>query len=75
MSMWKVCDETVARSVWTPSSVAQSAGTGMARAPGRRFGSALRAAQASLQAEALREEMKTLEQPAWRRLFLFHVYG
>jgi hypothetical protein len=32
------------------------------------LGRALRAATADVQAEALREVMKTLEQPAWRRL-------
>jgi hypothetical protein len=48
--------------------VALSAGTEMARAPGRRLGSALRALQAASQAAALREEMKTLAAPAWRRL-------
>jgi hypothetical protein len=42
-----------------------SEGTEMAL-PGN--GSALRAAQASSQAAALRDVMKTLEQPAWMRL-------
>jgi hypothetical protein len=40
----------------------------MARAPGRRLGSALRVAQAAVQAAGLREEMKTVAAPAWRRL-------
>jgi hypothetical protein len=38
------------------------------------LGSALRAATAAVQADALREVMKTLEQPAWRRLKLFGQY-
>lgn len=42
---------------------------GMAMAPGERLGSALRALQASSQAAALRDEMKTLEAPAWRKLW------
>jgi hypothetical protein len=41
---------------------------GMAIAPALRLGSAFRASQASRQAWALREVMKTLEQPDWRRL-------
>ena len=41
---------------------------GMAFAPERRLGRPLRAVQASVQAEALREVMMTREQPAWRRL-------
>ena len=40
----------------------------MARAPGRRLGSALSVAHAASQAAALRELMNTLEAPAWRRL-------
>jgi hypothetical protein len=43
-----------------------SAGTDMAL-PGK--GRALSAAQASSQAAALRDVMKTFEQPAWMRLF------
>ena len=42
----------------------------MAVAPGRLLGSAFSAATASSQAEAFREVMYTLEQPAWRRLGL-----
>ena len=41
----------------------------MATAFGARLGRALRAVQAERQAAGLREEMKTLEAPAWRRLF------
>lgn len=40
----------------------------MAWAPGARLGSLLSRAAAESQAAALREEMKTLVQPAWRRL-------
>ena len=50
--------------------MAESAGTEMALAPGERFGRALRALTAVSQAEALRDEMKTLEQPAWRKLYI-----
>ena len=50
--------------------VAASAGTEMAHAPGDRPGRALRVLTAESQAEALREEMKTLEAPAWRRLLV-----
>jgi hypothetical protein len=41
----------------------------MALAPGAKPGSALRTLHASSQALALREEIKTLAAPAWRRLF------
>jgi hypothetical protein len=40
----------------------------MASAPGERLGRALRDATAESQAAALRDVMKTLEQPAWRKL-------
>lgn len=51
-----------------PASLEASAGTEMAMALGALLGSALRAATASSQALALRDVMKTLEAPAWRRL-------
>lgn len=50
---------------------AASAGTGIATAPGWRLGRALRALHASSQAAPLREEMNTLEAPAWRKLWIF----
>jgi len=58
--------------------VLESAGTATARAPGARLGSALSAATASSQADALREEMKTVEAPACRKLpdhlLAFHLF-
>lgn len=45
----------------------------MASAPAARPGRALRALQASSQAAALRDEMKTLEQPAWMKLVSINV--
>ena len=41
-----------------PASVEESAGKGMARAPGERLGSAFRASHAAEQAEDLREVMR-----------------
>jgi hypothetical protein len=68
MSTRSVCFLTCSRSDSTPAMVELSAGTEMATAPGERLGWALRALQASSQALALREEMKTLDAPAWRKL-------
>jgi len=65
MSTCWVCFETSATRRWISEGLEISAGTEMALPEkGRVF----RAAQASSQAEALREVMKTLEQPAWMRL-------
>ena len=47
----------------------------MAVAPGRLLGRALRAAQASSHADALRLVMYTFEQPAWRKLGVGGVSG
>ena len=41
----------------------------MARAPGARLGSALRVLTADSHAAFLRDEMKTVDAPAWRRLY------
>jgi len=65
MSTWSVCLATSATRRSTSDGLAMSAGTDMAL-PEK--GSALRAAQASSQAAALRDVMKTFEQPAWIRL-------
>jgi hypothetical protein len=65
MSTWSVCLLTSATRRSTSEAWEMSEGTEMAL-PGN--GSALRAAQASSQAAALRDVMKTLEQPAWMRL-------
>lgn len=70
MSTWPVCLDTSETRCLIPSSVALSEGTEIARwvdwsTPGR----ALRVLQAESQAEALRDEMKTLEAPAWMRLW------
>lgn len=63
-----VCLVTSATRWRTPARVERSAGMAMAMAPGARLGRALRTVQAERQAAGLREEMKTLEAPAWRRL-------
>lgn len=47
-----------------PDAWLRSAGQGIARAEGRRLGRALRAAQAEVQADELREEIITREAPA-----------
>lgn len=68
MSTLSVCLATSAARRSISEMLLLSAGTEMALASGCLFGRALRAAQASSHALALREVMKTLEQPAWRRL-------
>ncbi len=68
ISTWSVVLLTSRTRCSTPSILALSAGTEIALAPGCRFGSALRAAQADSQAAALRDVMYTLEAPAWRNL-------
>ena len=65
MSTWSVCLATSATRRSTSDGLAMSAGTEIAF-PEK--GSALRAAHASSQAAALRDVMKTFEQPAWIRL-------
>ena len=65
MSTCSVCLPTSATRRSTSEAWEMSAGTEMAL-PGN--GSALRASQASSHAAALRDVMKTLEQPAWIRL-------
>lgn len=62
MSTWSVCALTSSSSFLTPASLAESEGTEMARP--EMPGSALSVAQAESQADALREVMNTLEQPA-----------
>ena len=47
----------------------------MASEAGGLLGRALRAAAAAVQAAALREVMKTLEQPAWRRLMFWFGFS
>jgi hypothetical protein len=66
MSMWSVCLLTSATSRSTSDDLAISAGTEMAF-PEK--GRAFNAAQASSHAAALRDVMKTFEQPAWMRLW------
>jgi hypothetical protein len=51
-----------------PASLEESAGIEIAVEDAGLEGRALRAETAAVQASALREVMKTLEQPAWRRL-------
>jgi hypothetical protein len=68
MSTWSVCFLTSATRCSTPARVEESAGTEMAAAPGARLGREFSFLTAASQAAALREEMKTLEAPAWRRL-------
>jgi hypothetical protein len=51
-----------------PARLEESAGMEIAVEPGGLEGSAFSAATAAVHASALREVMKTLEQPAWRRL-------
>lgn len=65
MSTCWVCFETSPTRRSISDSLEMSAGTDMALPE---HGRAFRAAQASSQAAALREVMKTLEQPAWMRL-------
>ena len=57
ISTWSVVSFTLATNVSTPTILALSAGTEIAWAPGRLLGKALRAAQASSHAAALREVM------------------
>lgn len=69
MSTWAVCLDTSATRCLIPSRVALSEGTEMAVCswrliPGREF----RVLTAESQAAAFREEMNTLEAPAWRSL-------
>ena len=59
-----MCFLTCSSSFLTPSGVAESAGAEMAFAPGWRLGWRLSAATASSQADAFRDEMKTLLAPA-----------
>jgi hypothetical protein len=57
MSMWGVDLAISVARRWISLILERSAGMGMARAPGRLVGRALRAVQAAVQADALREVM------------------
>ena len=69
ISTVSVCFLTCSSKFLTPSMVEESEGTETAFAPGDRFGRAFRAVTASSQALALREVMKTLDAPDWRKLW------
>ncbi len=68
MSTWSVCFFTSASSCCAGRGSSYRRGREIARAPGARFGSALRVLTAESQAAFLRDEMKTVDAPAWRRL-------